>query len=182
MNKKIFFLFFCFLTMAHLCLSQIRLPRLISDGMVLQHGKSIKIWGWASANEAISLLFDNKTYKTQADASGKWGISLPAQKAGGSFDMIFKGKNDIKVSDVVFGDVWLCSGQSNMVLPMERVKEKYGAEIAAANYPDIRFFFIPILTNLSKKQDDFPSGTWKKANPTDVLTFSAVAYFFAKYL
>ena len=180
MHKKTLFILFCFLTIAHLGFSQIKLPRLISDGMVLQHGKAIKLWGWASPNEAITLLFDNKTFKTQADALGKWSLQLPAQKAGGSFDMVFKGKNEVKVSDIIFGDVWLCSGQSNMVLPMERVKEKYGDEIAAANYPNIRFFFIPTLTNLSKKQEDFPSGMWKKANSQDVLSFSAIAYFFAK--
>ncbi len=162
--------------------SQIKLPRLISDGMVLQSDQKIKLWGWASPNEAITLQFDNKTYKTQADAAGKWTLPLPPHKAGGVYDLVFKGKNDIKVSDVLFGDVWLCSGQSNMVIPMERVKEKYGDEIAAANYPDIRFFFIPTVTNLQKPQEDLPSGVWKKANPTDVLTFSAISYFFAKTL
>ncbi|MDZ7876222.1 MAG: sialate O-acetylesterase [Saprospiraceae bacterium] len=160
--------------------SQIRLPRLISDGMVLQCEKPLKIWGWASPNETITLNFNKQTFKTKADALGKWSIPLPPQKANVNGDMVFKGKNEVKISDIVFGDVWLCSGQSNMVTPMERVKEKYPDEITGANNPKIRFFFIPTLTNLSSPQMDLPAGEWKKANPKDILTFSAVAYFFAK--
>ena len=163
-----------------ICFSQIKLPRLISDGMVLQCEKPLKLWGWASPHETVTCQFKNLTITKKADALGKWSLLLPPQKAGVSGDMVFRGNNEVKISDVVFGDVWLCSGQSNMVLPLERVKEKYGDEIANANYPNIRFFFIPTLTNLHAPQDDIPSGAWKKANPKDVLTFSAVAYFFAK--
>ena len=180
MNKNILYILISLLATPFCSIGQIKLPRLISDGMVLQHDKPLKLWGWASPNEAISLQFDKKKYKTQTDASGNWVIPLPPQKAGGPFDFILKGKNDIKISDVLFGDVWLCTGQSNMVIPMERVKEKYGDEIAAANYPNIRFFFIPTLTNLQKPQVDFPSGKWVNANPKDILSFSAVSYFFAK--
>jgi sialate O-acetylesterase len=181
--SKIITLFFALSFMIKtISFSQIKLPRLISDGMVLQCEKPIKMWGWASPNEMVTCQFKNLTITQKADASGKWSLLLPPQKAGVSGDIIFKGVNEVKISDVVFGDVWLCSGQSNMVLPMERVKEKYGDEIANANYPNIRFFFIPTLTNLKKPQDDFPSGTWKKANPKDVLSFSAISFFFAKNL
>ena len=165
-----------------LCVAQLRLPRLISDGMVLQRDQSLRLWGWASPQEKVSLLFKNKQYKTQADATGKWEIKLPAQPAGGPFDLLFRGQNEVKVSNVLFGDVWICAGQSNMVLPMERVKEKYPEDIASANYPEIRLFFVATLTDLQKKRDDFPSGSWKVANPKDVLQFSAVAYFFARNL
>lgn len=165
-----------------LCVAQLRLPRLISDGMVLQRDQSLRLWGWASPQEKVSLLFKNKQYKTQADATGKWEIRLPAQPAGGPFDLLFRGKNEVKVSNVLFGDVWICAGQSNMVIPMERVKEKYLEDIASANYPEIRLFFVVTLTDLQKKRDDFSSGSWKMANPKDVLQFSAVAYFFARNL
>jgi len=165
-----------------LCVAQLRLPRLISDGMVLQRDQSLRLWGWASPQEKVSLLFKNKQYKTQADATGNWEIKLPAQPAGGPFDLLFRGQNEVKVSNVLFGDVWICAGQSNMVLPMERVKEKYPEDIASANYPEIRLFFVATLTDLQKKRDDFPSGSWKVANPKDVLQFSAVAYFFARNL
>jgi sialate O-acetylesterase len=186
--KGIKCLFLCLLVNQTTIFCQITLPRLISDGMVLQCNKPLKLWGWASANEAISLDFDKKTFKTTADASGKWAIELPPQQAGGTYDLVFKGEKtrpdgsgkEVKVSDVAFGDVWLCTGQSNMVLPMERVKEKYAEEIANANYPNIRLFFVPTTPNIQKPQADVPSGSWKKANPKDVLSFSAVAYFFAK--
>lgn len=180
MSKSIKLLFLLFFITKTVGFSQIRLPRLISDGMVLQCEKPIKLWGWASPNEALTLNFNKQTFKTKADISGKWSLLLPPQKANTSGDMVFKGKNEVKISDVIFGDVWLCSGQSNMVTPMERVKEKYPDEITSANNPNIRFFFIPTLTNLQKTQEDFPSGEWKKANPKDILTFSAVSYFFAK--
>lgn len=163
-----------------LIVAQIRLPRLISDGMVLQREQNLKIWGWASPQENITLVLKGKTYRSQADQQGNWNLQLPAQSAGGPFELNFKGKNEVQVKDVYFGDVWICSGQSNMVLPMERVKERYGADIAQANYPAIRNFFIPTLTNLQGPQADLPSGKWVVANPQDVLTFSAVAYFFAK--
>ena len=158
----------------------VKLPRLISDGVVLQRDAKVKLWGWASANEKVTLTFLNKKYSTKADQSGKWLILLPSQKAGGPYEMVFKGQNELKVSNVLFGDVWVCSGQSNMVLPVERVKERYPDEVANANYPEIRNFFIPTLTNLKGPAEDLPAGNWKSANPKDVLSFGAVAYFFAK--
>ena len=160
--------------------AEIRLPRLISDGVVLQRDAKVKLWGWASPNETVTLTFQKKKFSAKSNKSGEWTILLPAQKAGGPYEMDFKGENEIKVNNVLFGDVWVCSGQSNMVLPMERVKEKYPDEIANANYPEIRNFFIPTLTNLGGPIADLTSGNWKSANPTDVLGFSAVAYFFAK--
>ena len=159
--------------------AEIKLPRILSDGVVLQRDTRVKLWGWAAANERVTLNFKKKKFSTKADNSGRWLILLPPQKAGGPYEMSFKGQNEIKISNILFGDVWLCSGQSNMVLPMERVKEKYPDEIANANYPEIRNFFIATLTNLEKPSEDLPSGGWKSANPKDVLAFSAVAYFFA---
>lgn len=160
--------------------AEIRLPRLISDGVVLQRDAKVKLWGWASPNESVTLTFQNKKFKAKADNSGKWLILLPPQKAGGPYQMAFKGRNEIIIKNILFGDVWICSGQSNMVIPMERVKEKYPDEIENANYPEIRNFFIPTLTNLEKPVADLPSGNWILANPKDVLRFSAIAYFFAK--
>ncbi len=160
----------------------IKLPVVFSDGMVLQRDTRLKIKGWASPGEKVKLIFNGKNYNSTADKIGNWAIELPPQKAGGPFEMIFRGQNEIKVSNILFGDVWICSGQSNMVLPMERVREKYPDEIASANYPEIRNFFIPTATNLNGAQNDLPPGNWKEANPTDVLTFGAVSYFFAKSL
>jgi sialate O-acetylesterase len=160
--------------------AQIRLPKLISDHMVLQRDQPLKIWGRASPKERISLQFDQKTYKTTATAAGKWEIKLPAHPAGTGFSMVLKGKNEVRIANIAFGDVWLCSGQSNMVINMERVKEHFPADIAAANFPDIRNFFVPTLTSLSGPADDFPKGEWKVANADNILSFGAVAYFFAR--
>lgn len=174
---SIFSLLFFIVTVAF---AEIKLPVIFNDGIVLQRDTKLDISGWASFNENVSLTFNGKTYKTKANKTGNWTIELPPQKAGGPFEMLLKGQNEIKVSNILFGDVWLCSGQSNMVLPMERVKEKYPDEIATADYPEIRNFFIPTSTNLNGAQADLPPGAWKEANPTDVLTFGAVAYFFAR--
>jgi sialate O-acetylesterase len=160
--------------------ADIQLPRLLSDGVVLQRNKSLILKGEAAPGENIILLFKGNEYTAQPNNEGKWSLELPPQKAGGPFEMVFKGGNEITVSNVMFGDVWFCSGQSNMVLPMERVKEKYPEEIANANYPEIRHFFIPTMTDLEEPRDELLTGSWKEANPENVLNFSAVAYFFAK--
>jgi sialate O-acetylesterase len=175
---KLFFLFFfLFPTLSS---AQIRLPRLISNGMVLQRDREVKLWGWASANEAISLTFKGKTYQTKANAEGKWVLQLPPQKAGGGYELVFKGQNEVKVSDVLFGDVWVCSGQSNMELPMERVRDKYAEEIAKVNYPQIRQFIVPDKFDFNQAQEDVSAGQWQSAIPQYIFSFSAVAYFFAK--
>ncbi|HNU76909.1 MAG TPA: sialate O-acetylesterase [Prolixibacteraceae bacterium] len=160
--------------------ARITLPQLISDGMVLQRDVPLKINGWASPGEKVTLTFKNKKYRATAGRDSTWLINLPAQTAGGPWEMTFKGENTLKVTNILFGDVWICAGQSNMVLPMERVKEKYGREIAGASFPAVRHFFIPTVTNLRGPQKDLPPGSWKEANPRDVLGFSAVAYFFGK--
>ncbi len=175
-----FTLFVILILIINIASAEIKLPAIMSDGIVLQRNTDLTITGWASPGEKVTLVFNGKKYRSKTNNDGKWEIDLPAQKAGGPFEMIFQGDNEIKISNVLFGDVWLCSGQSNMVLPMERVKERYPDEIATADYTEIRHFFIPTLTNLEEPQKDLPSGTWKEANSEDVLGFSAVAYFFAR--
>lgn len=158
----------------------IKLPKLLSDGVILQRNTEITLTGRASPGEKVMLNFKGENYKTKTNSKGNWSIDLPPQNAGGPFEMVFTGENQISVNNVLFGDVWLCLGQSNMVLPMERVKEKYPDEIENADYPEIRHFFIPTLTNLEEPQNNLPTGAWKEANHENVLNFSAVAYFFAK--
>ena len=159
--------------------AQIRFPRLISDGMILQRGDTIKIWGWAGAKEYIGLKFGHKSYSTQANTKGEWELKLPPHKAGGPYEMVFTGTNTVTVKDILFGDVWLCSGQSNMELPMSRVIDKYPEVIAAANNKNIRQFLVPDEYDFKTQRKDFSSGTWASASPESVLDFSAVAYFFA---
>ncbi len=159
---------------------QIKLPRLISDGAILQRDTKLKIWGWASINETVSLDFKNKIYTTLADGSGHWEIVIPAQPSGGPFDLMFKGKNEVTIHDVLFGDVWVCSGQSNMELTMDRVKDKYSLEIAQSENQNIRQFLVPDKYDFKNAQVDLESGDWLSANPKNLLSFSAVAYFFAR--
>jgi sialate O-acetylesterase len=156
---------------------QIKLPSLVSDGMVLQQNQVTQIWGWASPDEKIRINTRNKSIKTQADKSGKWQAQLPAFPAGGPFDIRI---NDTTIHNVLWGEVWLCSGQSNMVLPMERVKETYPAEIAAANHPHIRNFFVPTIVSKDIEKDDIPNAHWLETNPENVLKMGAVTYFFAQ--
>jgi sialate O-acetylesterase len=161
-------------------IGQIRLPKLISDGIILQRNEKVKIWGWASPKEKIKLEFKSKTYSTETDEKGNWAIILPAQKAGGPYEMVLKASNKITIKDILFGDVWICSGQSNMELPMERVKEKYGEVIKNSKNSNIRQFLVPDKYDFKKPQTDLDSGNWIAANPETVLSFSAVGYFFAK--
>jgi sialate O-acetylesterase len=158
----------------------VRLPVLVSDGMVLQRDSKINIWGWGSPGEKIRIRFNNKTFSTVTDPNGNWIIALPPMKAGGPYSMEVKGKNIILIKDILLGDVWFCSGQSNMVLTMERVKEKYPDDIANADYPEIRNFFIPTASDVTSIHKDLPSGKWISASPENVPGFGAVTFFFAR--
>ncbi|KQS33921.1 sialate O-acetylesterase [Dyadobacter sp. Leaf189] len=166
----------------HLLQAQVRLPHLVSDNMVLQRDEPITIWGWAAPKEKVTVTLKNKTYRAIANADSSWKMQLPAQPAGTGFDMVVKGKNQIRIRNIAFGDVWLCSGQSNMVINMERVKERFPEDIASANYPDIRNFFIPTKTDLNGPKQDLPTSQWKAATAADILSFGAVSYFFARDL
>jgi sialate O-acetylesterase len=101
-------------------------------------------------------------------------------KAGGPYSMEVKGNNSIIIENILIGDVWFCSGQSNMVLTMERVKEKYPDDIANADFPEIRNFFIPTESDVTSIHKDLPPGKWVSASPENVLGFGAVTFFFAR--
>lgn len=150
--------------------------------MVLQRDAAINIWGWASAGEKVKINFNKKNYAATASASGKWKIQLRPTKAGGPFTLTITGKNKIALKDVLTGDVFICSGQSNMVHQMRLHNIIYADEIAAANNSLIRQCWIPNITNLQGPQNNLPSVYWKAVNLVDINEFSAVAYFFAKKL
>ncbi len=162
--------------------AQIRLPSIVRDSMILQRDMKINIWGWASKGEKVSVKFNGERYKTKTADNGKWKLQLPAMNAGGPYTMEITGKNKITLHDILIGDVWFCSGQSNMVHQMALHSVRYSDEIAEAHYPEIRQFWIPTLTNLEHPLDTMPTSYWKSANPKDVQEFSAIAYFFAKKL
>ncbi len=162
--------------------AQVRLPQLVSDGMVLQRDQKINVWGWASPGEKLKLNFKGKTYKATTGSDGKWMLQMPATKAGGPYIMTIDASNRIQLKDILIGDVWFCAGQSNMVTPMERVKERYPDEIANANYPQIRNFFVPTASDVTKEHEDLPPGKWMAATPVNIMNFGAVSYFMAKQL
>lgn len=180
-GKKILLLLSLWLASSPLS-AQVKLPRLIRDSMVLQRDTKLNVWGWAAKEEKLSIKFNSKTYKIKAGADGKWQIVLPPMKAGGPYTMDIIASNKISLKDILIGDVWLCSGQSNMVHQMELHSITYANDIAQANYPGIRQFWIPTMTDLVSPHDDLPTGFWKSANPQDVRQFSVVAYFFARMI
>ena len=169
-------LLFCF-TLC--CEAKVKLPRLISDGMVLQREAPVKIWGWASPKENVTLKFLGQNFKTKADKKGNWEIILPAQEAGGPYEIRI---NDITIKDILFGDVWLCSGQSNMELPIRRTLDLYADEAKDANNLYIRHFRVPMKYNFAREESDSQGGEWQAVTPANILEFSATAYFFAKDL
>jgi sialate O-acetylesterase len=160
----------------------IKLPVLISDGMVLQRNSKVNIWGWATPGEKVQVRFNKKVFNTVTDSKGTWKVSLPPMNAGGPYTMEIKGNNTMTLKDILIGDVWFCSGQSNMVLNMERVKEKYPEDIAGANFPEIRNFFVPTVSDATAIHEDLPTGKWVSASPENVLGFGSVTFFFARSL
>jgi Domain of unknown function (DUF303). len=163
-----------------LLVAQVRLPSIIRDSMVLQRDSRISLWGWAKPGEKIKVTFNHKKYNTTTKEDGKWKTEIPAMKAGGPYTINIDASNHIVIHDILFGDVWLCSGQSNMVHQLSLHNERYADEIKNADFPQIRQFWIPTIPNLIYPQSNLPLSYWKSANPKDVLDFSAVAYFFAK--
>ena len=159
--------------------AQVRLPRLVSSGMVLQRDQPVRLWGWARPGEAVALTFQSKTYRATTDPSGHWQAQLPALKAGGPYELQIDASNHLVVKDILVGDVWLCSGQSNMETPMSRVRDRYPQVVAQATNPRIRQFEVPMAYAFSGPKTDVTGGSWIPTTPQSVLKFSAVAYFFA---
>ena len=170
-------LVFCKWSATH---GQVVLPQLVRDSMVLQRDAKINIWGWASKGEKINIHFNNKSFKTKTGNDGRWLITLPPMQAGGPFTMEIKASNKITLKEILVGDVWICSGQSNMVHQLQLHNITYAKDIADAHYPSIRQFVVPTSNNLQGPQKDLSNGYWKAAIPGDVPAFSAVAYFFAR--
>lgn len=160
--------------------ANVKLPVLVSDGMVLQRDTKLIIWGWASPGEKVQVKFNKKSVSVITGSEGNWKITLPPMKAGGPYTMEVIGKNTIIINNILLGDVWFCSGQSNMVLTMERVKEKYPDDIASAKFPEIRNFFIPTASDVTSVHKELPAAKWISSSPENVLGFGAVTFFFAR--
>lgn len=154
------------------------LPTLISDHMVLQQGREIHIWGKADAGETVTVTLAGHAATTSADADHQWSVRLPALSAGGPFTLTVLGNQKIEIKDVMIGELWIASGQSNMTFALDGA-EGAATEVPKANYPQIRLFTVPKKIALSPQQDTLPAG-WKICTPENAKGFSAVAYFFAR--
>jgi len=160
--------------------ADIRLPRLLSDGLVLQRDTNVNLWGWADEGEVVKASLDGKAIGETTTKNGAWLIQFASPPAGGPHTIEIKGKNSVALNDVYFGDVWVASGQSNMQTTMARVEEKFADEIAAASYPLLRQFTVPRVMIFDEPQADLKGGEWEKSTPETLPDHSAVAYFFGK--
>jgi sialate O-acetylesterase len=173
--KHILFLMFIPL----LAYGKVSLPALVADNMVLQRDKPVMIWGKADVGETVTVSLLKKSWRTTADSSGRWSITLPPQKAGGPYSITV---NDIVLNNILFGDVWLCSGQSNMETPIPRLLERYGDEIRNYSNSLIRYVKIPTATDFHSPREDVPPAPWLELDPVQAMNYSALPYFFAKEL
>ncbi|MFO7445302.1 MAG: sialate O-acetylesterase [Ignavibacteriaceae bacterium] len=162
--------------------SQVKLPRLISDGMVLQRDTKVNIWGWALPDEKVKISFLDSVYSTAADKNGKWHIHMSDLKAGGPYEMEIEGSNTITIKDILVGDVWVASGQSQMDINMERVSPLYQEEIKKAGNSNLRYFSVPVNFNFIALDEDLQSGKWEAISRDNILSVSAISYFFADEL
>ena len=161
--------------------STLRPARLFSDGLVLQRGAAIPVWGWAPPKTSVSVVLNGQTRTGTADARGAWRVTFPAMRAGGPYEMtVAGGGKRTEIRDILVGDVWVASGQSNMEWPVAS-SVNAAAEIASANDAKIREFAIPHSYS-EKPEAEVVGGAWAHADSQHVGTFSAVAYFFARDL
>lgn len=157
----------------------VRLPRVFGSGMVLQRDARIPVWGWGAVGEKITVEIAGEKKTTTVGDDGRWRVDLSPKPAGGPFELKISATNNIVFNDVLFGDVWICAGQSNMGFSLRRARDA-DAEIATANYPNLRFLTIP-AKSATEPQTDFDA-RWETCSSKTAGDFSAVAYFFARRL
>lgn len=167
--------------------ADVTLPKIFSSNMVLQRDQPITVWGWADAGEKVTVTLGDKSAATVADKSGKWEVTLPQRSLGKPLTMTVKGNNEIKLNNILMGDVWLCSGQSNMEFGIKNSTNAKQA-IAAANRPNLRLFFIQKRALKKPAEKLGKTSGWDVCTPQTVVKdgtwggFSAVAYYFGSYL
>ncbi len=174
-----------FLVVAAMLLSvpvsaEIKLPSIIGDQMVLQRDRAVPVWGWDDAGAEVTVTMGQATATAKAGSDGRWVVELPAMAAGGPHTMTIQGTNTVTLENILVGEVWVCSGQSNMEWTVQRSANPE-AEIAAANHPKIRHIKIPHVP-MDTPQDNVPSDGWKVCSPETVADFTAVGYFFGRHL
>ncbi len=165
-------------TMAY---ADVKLPVLFGNNMVLQRDKPLRIWGQAAAGEKVVVQLNQQTQTTRAGKNGAWQLFLQPEKAGGPFQLVVQGRNKLVINNILVGEVWICSGQSNMEMPINGWGKinNYEKEISAADYPGIRQFDVPNSISI-QPENDLKGGDWKICHPSTAGEFSATAYFFAR--
>lgn len=158
---------------------EIRVPAIFGDHMVIQRGQPNPVWGWADAGEEVTVTIGQQTHSTVADQTGKWRAVLQPLDVGAPLELTIQGKTSVTFRDVLVGEVWLCSGQSNMAWPVQAANDS-DLEIRTADYPRIRLISIPQV-GTQEPQDDF-QGKWQRCSSQNVAEFSAVGYFFGRRL
>ena len=155
---------------------KVRLPKLISDCMVLQRDVDLKLWGWADAGTKVTVRFNGNYFETETDANGEWQVVLPPQKAGGPYLLEV---NEMVIRDVLVGDVWLCSGQSNQETPIHRLTEMF-PEINVSNNHMIRHYKVPTQDSKEYLQEEIAGNAqWHSGVASEVMNWTALAYFYA---
>src|SRR5579864_3141786 len=157
--------------------ANVTLPAVISDRMVLQQGAPARIWGRADPGEAVTVSFRSQKISITADPAGKWKVYLNPLQSGGPYEMTVSGQDTVVVSDILVGEVWIGSGQSNMGFTMARVNNSE-QEIASANFPRIRLFKVKLKVANEPAED--VEGSWQFCSPETVKNTSAVGYFFSR--
>ncbi|HZH37606.1 MAG TPA: sialate O-acetylesterase, partial [Flavisolibacter sp.] len=160
--------------------ANVTLPRIFGDNMVLQRNQQIPVWGWAKPGETIVVSFNKQKKTARADKSGDWKVNLSPETAGGPYALTIKGANAIRFSNVLVGEVWICSGQSNMEWSLQAAANAE-QEIEAADFAEIRSINIPKAIS-GTPEKDIKGGNWQVCNPETARNFSAVGYFFARKL
>ena len=171
-------LLFLLMTLAAALSAEVSLPSLLADHMVVQRGLPVHAWGRAAEHESVSVSFRGETQSTTADNLGRWSVYLAPGDAGGPFLMTVKGSNTIQLNDILVGDVWVASGQSNMEFEMKELANP-DSEIAVARYSKIRIFRVEHRPS-DYPRSDVEARTWAPCTPESVAESSAVAYYFAR--
>ncbi|MDH5399838.1 MAG: sialate O-acetylesterase [Cyclobacteriaceae bacterium] len=176
-----FVLGICFFLQASL--ADVRLPSIFSSHMVLQQKSEVKIWGWANPRENVKVVAswaEKDTVSVETSGYAKWTLNIHTPQAGGPYILYIMGQNTITLEDVMVGEVWVASGQSNMQWSVNNKIDQGEEEVANANWPDIRFFHVPKSTAETPQENI--EGTWVRCTPESMRSFSAVAYFYGRKL
>lgn len=181
LNINLILLTVLFLFPGFSSMAEVKLPSVLTSNMVFQRDHAITVWGWAAKGEKVIVTFNKLVKKTKPEASGQWKVVFPAMQAGGGpLQLKVQGKNTITLDNILIGDVWICSGQSNMEMALSRVNNAE-QEIAKADYPSIRLLHFP--KNFQKEPaSDVANASWSVCSPQSIPKFSAVGYFFGRYI